>query len=349
MQIRSPSILAREDSLQFYAPFFLGIFNLKPHRKNLELDFSLHFTMQDSQETTSEVSCDELRHMAKHELRFLVAFHILLGFSSTLANAVILAALSKESCLHPPSKILLRSLALTDLCVGLLLEPLFVSVVIMTENDNLKLCASINLISSFITEVFCLVSLVTLTAISLDRLLALLLGITYRQVVTFKRTLMSMTCMWTLIVSLASMIFWKETANLYYITIVVLLCIMVSTCSYIKIYQKLLHHQAQIQEPAHQGQQNGHIPLNIARYRKTLCSALWVQFSVLVCYLPMGIVMALIIIRGANPSLLVAWRMAATLMLLNSTLNPILYCWKIADVRRAVMDIIGQIFCCLSN
>ena len=137
--------------------------------------------------------------MGKHELRFLVAFHILLGFSSTLGNAVILAALSKATCLHPPSKILLRSLALTDLCVGLLLEPLFASVVITIENDNLKLCVSINLISSFITEVFSLVSLVTLTATSLDRLLALLLGIRYRQVVTFKRTLMIMTCMWTLI------------------------------------------------------------------------------------------------------------------------------------------------------
>jgi len=289
--------------------------------------------------------------MGKHELRFLVAFHIFLGFSSTLGNAVILAALSKATCLHPPSKILLRSLALTDLCVGLLLEPLFASVVITIENDNLKLCVSINLISSFLTEVFSLVSLVTLTAISLDRLLALLLGIRYRQVVTFKRTLMIMTCMWTLIASFASMIFWKKalSANLYYITIVVLLCIMVSTCCYIKIYRKLLHHQAQIQELAHQGQQNGHIPLNIARYRKTLCNALWVQFSVLVCYLPMGIVMALIIITGVNPSFLFAWSMAATLMLLNSTLNPILYCWKIADVRRAVKDIIGQIFCCLSN
>ena len=288
--------------------------------------------------------------MGKNELRFLEAFHILLAISSTLGNTVILAALSKESSLHPPSKILLRSLALTDFFVGLLLEPLFVLVLITIEKGNLNLlCVSINLICSFTTEVLCLVSLLTLTAISVDRLLALLLGIRYRQMVTFKRVLMIVIGLWTLIVSFAFMMFWKGIANCYYITIVILLCLIVSTCCYVKIYQILLRHQAQIQEHVHQGQQNGHASLNIARYRKTVFSALWVQFSVLACYLPMGIVMTLIIIREPNPPLAVAWILSGTLMLLNSTLNPILYCWKIADVRRAVIDIIRPILCCLSN
>ena len=231
------------------------------------------------------------------------------------------------------------------------MEPLFVSVLISTENENFDLCVSINLFSSLTAEVLCLVSLFTLTAISVDRLLALLLGIRYRQVVTFKRVLMIVIGLWTLIVGFAFIKFWMVNASLYYVTIVILLCIMVSTCCYIKIYQKLLQHQAQIQEHVRQGQQKGHAPLNIARYRKTVSSALWVQFSVLACYLPMGIVMALIIIRGLpNPSsLMTAWILSASFILLNSTLNPILYCWKIADLRRAVIDIIKPVVCCLSN
>jgi len=296
------------------------------------------------------IICQGLLHMGKNALRFLEVFHILLAISSTLGNIVILAALSKESSLHAPSKILLRSLALTDFFVGLLLEPLFVSVLITIENENLNPpCGSINLISSITTEVLCLVSLLTLTAISVDRLLALLLGIRYRQVVTFKRALMIVIGLWTLTVAFAFMMFWKENANLYYVTIVTLLSIVVSTCCYVTIYQKLLRHQAQVQEHVHQGQQNGHAQLNIARYRKTVFSALWVQFSVLVCYLPMGIVTTLVIIRGPNPSLVVAWILSATLTLLNSTLNPILYCWRIAGVRRAVIDTIRPIFCCLSD
>ena len=37
-------------------------------------------------------------------------------------NSLILIALHKESSLHPPSKLLFRCLATTDLCVGLIAE-----------------------------------------------------------------------------------------------------------------------------------------------------------------------------------------------------------------------------------
>ena len=295
------------------------------------------------------ISCHGLLHLGKHDLRFLVTFQIFLTITTTLGNALILIALSKESSLHPPSKILLRSLALTDFLVGLLLDPLYISILIATEDENLDLCVSLNSISSLITEVLCLVSLLTLTAISVDRLLALLLRIRYRQVVTFKRVLMIVIGLWTLVVGIAFMKFWTANASLYYITIVILSCLMVSTCCYIKIYQKLLQHQAQIQEHVQQGQPNGHAPLNIARYRKTVSSALWVHFSVVACYFPMGIIIALMISRGLNPSQMIAWIFSATFVFLNSTLNPILYCWKIADVRRAVIDIIRPIACYLSN
>ena len=60
-------------------------------------------------------------------LRFLVVSNMFLVISSTVGNTTILAALSKASSLHPPSKIMLRSLALTDLSVRLLVEPLFVT------------------------------------------------------------------------------------------------------------------------------------------------------------------------------------------------------------------------------
>ncbi len=287
--------------------------------------------------------------IGRHVPRFLVAFHIFLGFTSTLANTVILAALYKESSLHPPSKILLRSLALTDVFVGIIVEPLFATHLMIIEYTRLDLCYLIFSISIFTGQVLSLVSLFTLTAISVDRLLALLLGMRYRQVVTFKRALMIVFCFWILNIGFATAIFWNMSVNLYFIIIGLLFCIIVSTCCYIKIYLKLFHHQAQIQEHVHQGQPNGHEPLNIARYRKTVSSALWVQFSVLACYLPMGIVMILITIRGVTLYLSIAWAFSTMFMFFNSTLNPIVYCWKIRGVRRVVMEIIRQVLCCSSS
>ena len=132
-----------------------------------------------------------------HSLWFLVVSNAILAITSTLDNAVTLAALSKESCLHPPSKILLRSLALTDLCVGLLLEPLFVMFLITLEYKHLNLCTQITLAILVAGQVFCTLSLFILTAISVDRPLALLLGIRYRQVVTLKRVVAFVICFWT--------------------------------------------------------------------------------------------------------------------------------------------------------
>ncbi|XP_078347766.1 adenosine receptor A3-like [Oculina patagonica] len=276
-------------------------------------------------------------------LWFLVVSNIVLAITSTLSNTVILAALHKESSLHPPSKILLRSLALTDLCVGLVLGPLFVIFLMTIEFETWNLCTNIIAVTVVTGDLLSSLSLFTLTTISVDRLLALLLGMRYRQVVTFKRVLGIVLCFWTLSICFTTTGFWDYRIKLHYSSVAVLFCLVVSTCCYTKIYLKLLHHQAQIH--VHQGQPNGHEPLNIARYRKTVSSALWVQFSVIACYLPVGIVVTLMSIKGMTPTLLLAWAFLVTVVHFNSTLNPILYCWKIRKVRRAVTELVQQIFC----
>ena len=265
-----------------------------------------------------------------------------------LGNTVILASLNKVSSLHPPSKILLRSLALTDFCVGILLGPLFVIFLMTVVNKSLNLCRGIVVFTLFTGQVLCLVSLFTLTAISVDRLLALLLGMRYRQVVSSKRILATVVCFWILSIGFATAVFWNKLITVYYIAIVVILCIIISTCCYIKIHQQLTHHQAQIQH-VHQGQTNGHEPLNIARYRKTVSSELWVQLTLLACYLPMGIVTILVAVEGLTSPVFLVWTLSSTLVFFNSTLNPVLYCWKIREVRRAAIDALRQMWCCSSS
>ena len=53
------------------------------------------------------------------------AVNILLSITATLGNSLILVALHKESSLHPPSKLLYRCLATTDLLVGLITQPIY--------------------------------------------------------------------------------------------------------------------------------------------------------------------------------------------------------------------------------
>ena len=301
-------------------------------------------TMEANEEKLTRLLQITMSTRETHDRWFLIVSNIFFTFTSTFSNIVILTALSKESSLHPPSKILFRSLALTDLCVGLLAEPLFVISLFAIEYEGWNFLYSIMTFSYIASISLCSLSLFTLTAISMDRLLALLLGLRYRQVVTFKRVLMFVISFWTLNIGLATVAFWSFTFTSHYTFISNLFCLAVSTCCYIKIYQTLRHRQAQVQ--IHQRQSNREEPLNIARYRKTVSSALWVHLTLVVCYLPTGVVVAsMSIMAEMTPSLWIALVFSAPLVYFNSTLNPILYCWKIRDVRRAARDIIRNISC----
>ena len=57
----------------------------------------------------------------------IIAFHaglnISLSIAASLGNVLILVALNKASSIHPPTKLLFRCLAVTDLCVGFIVQP----------------------------------------------------------------------------------------------------------------------------------------------------------------------------------------------------------------------------------
>jgi len=84
-------------------------------------------------------------------------------------------------------------------------------------------------------------------------------------------------------------------------------------------------------------------PLNIAKYKKTVSSIAWMQLALVACYVPFGVVLIIMNVNGWGRTRQIVWSVFATVLLYsNSSLNPILYCWKISEVREAVKDTIGQ-------
>ena len=75
--------------------------------------------------TFEEVACSPtlLGGLQQYSI-YLSAINIFLSFTAFVGNALILVAVRKEFSLHPPSKLLYRCLATTDICVGLVTHPL---------------------------------------------------------------------------------------------------------------------------------------------------------------------------------------------------------------------------------
>ena len=284
-----------------------------------------------------------------YPLTYLSVLNILLSITAFLGNILILVALHKVSSLHPPSKLLLRCLAVTDLFVGLIAQPIYAGYETSLLYQRWDICRHTFASSLIAGYVLCGVSLPTLSAISVDRLLALLLGLRYRQVVTLKRTFVFVMSFWIMSSFAATMYFSNYLVTLSYGYMIVSLCVAISIISYTKIFLTLHRHQVQVQAPVHQQQSSQIIPLNIARYRKAVSSALCLQLALIICYLPHGIVEAVLTYSGLSPAAVLARQFTATLVFSNSSLNPILYCLKINEVRRAVKDTIRQVRSCSSS
>ena len=279
-------------------------------------------------------------------MRFLIALNIFLSFTALLGNSIILVAL-KESSLHPASRLLLICLASTDLLVGVLPEPFNVVHLFLSMQGDQHLCSRMLITNYIIGVILFGVSISALTAISVDRLLALLLRLRYRQVVTLKRICAVIAFVWLLNVFFATMYFWVHFIFLWYGYILITVCFITSTSSYTKIYFTLRLHQRQQERFSHeQPLRRTGIPLNIARFRKIVSTALWVQLTFVACYLPYGVVTALMTSHGLSQTIILAGRFASTLVYFNSTLNPLLYCWKIRGVRRTVEAKLQQLMCC---
>ena len=270
------------------------------------------------------------------------AVNIFLSVTAILGNTLILVALHKENSLHPSSKLLLRCLAISDLCVGLVSEPLAVIFWMSIIYERWDLCRHI-FVSLVVTGyILCGMSLSIMTAISVDRLLALSLGVKYRQVVTLRRTYMFLAAFCVISIVFSTMYVKSNEMDVKYAEILTTVCLTTSTVSYTKIFLKLRQRQTEVQEfqlPSQSSQ------LNIARYRKVVFFGLWLQLTLVACYLPNG-VSIIFSAASARPYPSLVFKFTFTLVFLNSSLNPLLYCWKMREVRQAVKSIIKQLWCC---
>ena len=270
--------------------------------------------------------------------------NILLSITTFLGNSLILVALHKESALHAPSKLLYRCLATTDLLDGLIAQPLYVTCWMSVVHEHWTLCYYEETAAYIIGSALCGVSLLTMAAISVDRLLALLSGLRYKEIVTLKSVYIIIASFWVLCLVASLCTIFDQRITALYTRISIPLSLLISLVSYTKIFRTLRNRQGEEHDQLQPSQPS---VLNMARYRKAVHSALWIQLVLVVCYTPYLVVGIVVTYTTTYSSHLgVALAMATILVHFNSTLNPFLYCWKISKVRRAMKRTIRQALCC---
>ena len=221
-----------------------------------------NFTGDGQQKTTNDLNCSPDLTTGL-QLKFFSVLNSFLSVTAFLGNALILITFHKKSSLHPPSKLLLRSLATTDLGVGLITQPLKVIYWMSVVNEQWNICRYAIMTQFTTGYILCGLSVSIMTARSVDRLLALLLGLRYRQVVTLRRTYVIVIILWLSSTVISAMSFWNPHISLWFSTVVIPLCPVISIFCYTKIFLTLRHRQNEVQDHVQQPNQTNQ--LNIAR------------------------------------------------------------------------------------
>ena len=169
------------------------------------------------------------------------SLNVLIAITSFPGNLLIIVALRRITSIHPPLKLLYSSLASTNFCVGIILQPF--SLVYLLSLEVFALCSHTGSTFSAVA-----LTLFTSTAVGLDRFFALKLGIRYRHYITKKQIWVFVFISWLVSCGNAVMYLYNKDAFAYTTTVAVhvLFCVSTSVFSYVKIYRVLCQHQMQI-------------------------------------------------------------------------------------------------------
>ena len=296
--------------------------------KTLEAFASIHCSQEVTQGLNNHLIC-------------LSVINTLIATTSVVGNAVILIALRRGNSLHQPSKALLRNLVTTDLCVGVV-EFFLVGKWISILQERWQICHYFYLAYILGACISINGSLWTLTAVGVDRILALSLGLSYRQVVTLRRVYVVTVAVWLLGIGNAILAIMHPDAAKVVLVLEITVCLITSFSCHITIFFRLRHQQIQVHNNSpHQEIQT--IPLNLSQYRKTVSIAVLLLLTFVFCYLPYLLFVQFArreIENKQSPPFYFLLYSTITLVFVNSSLNPILFCWKIKEVRHAVKDML---------
>ncbi|XP_078347767.1 adenosine receptor A2a-like [Oculina patagonica] len=263
-----------------------------------------------------------------------------LCYTAIMLNIVTIHAIRKTSSLPKSLKTLLLSLAVSDVGVGLFVQPFYISLLIKWSQQSIPSCTTYKV---FLNLAFLLgaASFFGVVAVSVDRFLAIHLHLRYQELVTHKRVVSVVISIWVLSAFIVSMPLWSPPNVLaVFLCIIIVVGLVLATLVYIRIYFAVRRHKNQIQAlQVQQVAQTREID-NFVSLFKFGVGIFYVYLVFLFCSLPNLICLAAININGPNIVLKRFYLFSSTLLCLNSSLNAIIYCWKMRHIRHAIMDIL---------
>ena len=265
------------------------------------------------------------------------------SFTAVAGNAVVILAVWKSPALQTPSNVFRCCLAFSDLTVGLAAQPCFVIHKIGELGNNFSMYCTTRILTESLGYITAGTSVLTITGIAIERYLALYLHLRHKEIITTKRILIAAALIWIAFISLAASRFWIANDSVF-IPLIFSSLIFIFL-AYAKVLKHVRRHESQImKEQSVNVSLSTFGPVNyrmskIKRYKKSTLTMVYIVGIFILCYIPFLSVKIVHKIEGYTVSVKTAYLYASTVVFLNSSFNPVVYCWRITDIRRAARSL----------
>ncbi|XP_068705093.1 LOW QUALITY PROTEIN: melanocyte-stimulating hormone receptor-like [Montipora foliosa] len=183
----------------------------------------------------------------------------------------------------------------------------------------------------FFVFFFASTSLLNLTAIAVDRLLAVSLHLRYAEMVTSKRVILALVAIWlTGCISASVVIAFYNPTYIGVPEVILSIGFLLTTVAYFRVYKVARHHRNQIQN---QFEQQNVQPVNLLREKKSAWNSIYFYALFLACYLPFFCSEILPAVGIQQKYYAHVQHVCLFFVALNSSLNPFFYCWRYREIR----------------
>ncbi|XP_022784952.1 adenosine receptor A2b-like [Stylophora pistillata] len=265
--------------------------------------------------------------------------NIFLTHTAIMLNIMTIYAIRKTSMLSKTMRTLLLSLAVSDVGVGLFVQPFYSSLQVNWVQQQSNPSCDTFTAFMIINITFSVASFLSVVAVGVDRFLAIHFHLRYRELVTQKRVVAVVLSNWLLSAFVSLIILWAPfSAQNLILSAGGIICFLVTAMIYINTYSVARRHKVQMRSLQVQQRERIDEMADFACQIKSAVSLFYVYLVFLLCFVPFYVSVASIKIHGSSIILKRFYLLSVTLVFLNSSLNPIIYCWKIRHIRRTIMD-----------
>ena len=294
----------------------------------------------------------KLVHHSRSSIPAFCVSHFTFSLVATLGNLLVIRALLKASTIPANVRKMFISLAFSDLAVGLLpqlIHAIIFAVVwkMASRGDNLAfLCPTVLSVLYYFMSLLVAASFLNVIFIAFDRLFAVSLHLRYQELVTPRRITIVLVSVWIISCVLAFLFIFSPKEMEMVAVVITVTGYILTTVVYVRIYKVVKYHQNQIYS---QNQLQNAATREAHKQRKSAYNSLFVSVVFLACYFPFFPSTILYMTNTTEISFIVAQFASEFLVFLNSSLNPLVYCWRYREIRQIVKNTAKKIICMNEN